>query len=144
MNPKIWGPHAWIFLHSITFNYPNNPTNETKKHYKIFFESLQYVLPCDNCKNNYKKKLITFKIDDDVLSCRKNLIKWLIKIHNEVNKSNNKRIMSNDEVLKYYVDLYDNKPTKLIKNSSSITPNLIAIFSTIIIALYFIKKKYLV
>jgi hypothetical protein len=143
MNPKIWGPHAWIFLHSITFNYPNNPSNEVKKQYKIFFESLQFVLPCDVCKSNYKKKLITLKINEEILSCRKNLIKWLIQIHNQVNKSNNKRIMSNDEVLKYYVDLYDNKPINLIKNTFSITPNLIAIFSTIIIALYFIKKKYL-
>ena len=31
MNPKIWGPHAWIFLHSITLNYPENPTPELKK-----------------------------------------------------------------------------------------------------------------
>ena len=21
MDPNVWGPHAWIFLHSITMNY---------------------------------------------------------------------------------------------------------------------------
>ena len=31
MNPKFWGPHAWIFLHSITLNYPKEPSDEDKK-----------------------------------------------------------------------------------------------------------------
>ena len=36
MNPKIWGPHAWVFLHTITLNFPENPTPEQKKYYKDF------------------------------------------------------------------------------------------------------------
>ena len=26
MEPNIWGPGAWTFLHSITFQYPENPS----------------------------------------------------------------------------------------------------------------------
>ena len=37
MDPKVWGPNAWIFLHSITMNYPKNPTNEDKEKYRTFF-----------------------------------------------------------------------------------------------------------
>ena len=36
MEAKIWGPHAWIFLHSITMAYPENPTDNDKKYMKIF------------------------------------------------------------------------------------------------------------
>ena len=35
MEPNIWGPGAWTFLHSITLNYPNNPNIQTKKIYKV-------------------------------------------------------------------------------------------------------------
>ena len=66
MNPKIWGPHAWIFLHSVSFSYPDDPTEEDKKEYKKFFESLQYVLPCDTCKYNYKKKIKKIKLTDKI------------------------------------------------------------------------------
>ena len=52
MKPEIWGPHAWIFLHSITFDYPDNPTKEVKEKYKGFFESLQDILPCEKCKKS--------------------------------------------------------------------------------------------
>ena len=29
MKPEIWGPHAWMFLHSITLEYPDR-TNRTR------------------------------------------------------------------------------------------------------------------
>ena len=37
MNPKIWGPGGWLFLHSITLNYPENPTENDKMYHKNFF-----------------------------------------------------------------------------------------------------------
>ena len=59
MNPKIWGKHAWIFLHSITLAYPNCPTDEEKNNTKNFFISLENILPCYECRRNYKKHLKT-------------------------------------------------------------------------------------
>ena len=50
------GPPAWIFLHSITFNYPVKPSKETQIQYKNFFESLQFVIPCHKCQKNYQNK----------------------------------------------------------------------------------------
>ena len=34
MEPKIWGEHAWIFLHTITLNYPEEPTFSDKYNYQ--------------------------------------------------------------------------------------------------------------
>jgi hypothetical protein len=42
----IWGPPMWHFLHTMSFNYPVNPTQEDKEHYRDFVLSLQHVLPC--------------------------------------------------------------------------------------------------
>ena len=36
MDPKIWGPSTWLFLHTITLNYPNNPTQQDIDNYKKF------------------------------------------------------------------------------------------------------------
>ena len=46
MVTKIWGPVAWTLLHTISFNYPVNPTLEQKHQYRNFILSLQDVLPC--------------------------------------------------------------------------------------------------
>ena len=37
MHPELWGPGAWKFLHSITFNYPKEPTSRDKEYHAKFF-----------------------------------------------------------------------------------------------------------
>ena len=34
MLTSVWGPSMWHYLHTMSFNYPVNPTNEEKKNYK--------------------------------------------------------------------------------------------------------------
>jgi hypothetical protein len=46
ITPEIWGPHGWKFMHYVALAYPAKPTEEDKKNYKIFFESIQNILPC--------------------------------------------------------------------------------------------------
>ena len=57
MVTKIWGPIIWTALHTISFNYPVNPTHADKIHYKDFIYSLKYILPCKYCRINLTKKL---------------------------------------------------------------------------------------
>jgi len=119
MNPKIWGPHAWIFLHTITLNFPDNPTLEQKKHYKDFFESLINIIPCDKCRYNYMLKIKKHPVN---VENRNKLVEWLLFIHNEVNKSNGKKEITMPELIKTYREMYSSK-----KKDSEIT----------------IKKKYI-
>jgi hypothetical protein len=85
MNPKFWGPHGWIFLHTVTMNYPKEPTNEDKTLYRNFFSSLKRVLPCEKCAHHYKQHIVDEPIDP-ALDSRDSLVRWLIKIHNKVNE----------------------------------------------------------
>ena len=55
MLTSVWGRSLWHYLHTMSFNYPVNPTEEDKKHYKEFVLSLRYVLPCKYCRMNFKK-----------------------------------------------------------------------------------------
>ena len=70
MNQNIWGSSMWFSLHTITMNYPNFPNNEEKYNYKIFFESLQNVIPCAVCKKNYIRHLKEHPINNH-LACRR-------------------------------------------------------------------------
>ena len=105
MEPQIWGKHAWIFLHSITMTYPENPTNEEKKTYKYFFESLDKILPCIVCRKNYKKHITQLPIDN-FLHSRRNLVEWLINIHNQTNIMHNKPTMEYDQVIDNFKKIY--------------------------------------
>ena len=107
MDPNVWGPHAWIFLHSITLNYPLNPTKKDIKHYYNFFTNLKYILPCDKCRYHYTQNLIKYPLTNKILLSKKNLINWLINIHNSVNKLNNKKIYSYNQVINIYNKLYN-------------------------------------
>ena len=103
MDPEIWGPHAWLFLHTITFNYPKNPTIVDRNNYYDFFNSLQNVLPCHKCQEHFKLNLQKFPIQ---LQSRRHLVQWLINMHNAVNIQNGKEIWSYDDVYEKYSALY--------------------------------------
>ncbi len=103
MDPQVWGPGAWKFLHSVTLQYPLKPTYTDKKNYADFFTMLQYVLPCPTCQEHYKKNLKMYPIQTQ---SRDKLVEWLVHIHNQVNLSNGKRMWSLDEFYKHYQELY--------------------------------------
>ena len=106
MDPEIWGPHAWVFLHSITITYPENPTEQDKINYKNFFNSLHNVLPCPGCAYHYQLHLKKHPLNNNILSNKKKLIIWLITIHNEVNKINNKKEINYNQFMKIYHNKY--------------------------------------
>ena len=81
MNPNFWGPHAWIFLHTISMNYPKKPTDEDKQTYYQFFKGLEDILPCEKCAYNYSNNLQKHPLEQS-LESRDSLIRWLIQIHN--------------------------------------------------------------
>jgi hypothetical protein len=103
MEPNVWGPPGWTFLHTVTFQYPENPTDLDKQKYYTFFNSLKNVLPCPNCREHYHENFENIPIR---LESREDLIEWLIDIHNEVNKKNNKRIYTYKEVYNKYNKMY--------------------------------------
>jgi hypothetical protein len=112
---NTWGPYAWKFLHIVALAYPNNPSEEKKIKYLQFYTVLGDILPCSICSNHYKEMLINFPLNDIVLSCRENLLKWTIDIHNEVNKSLNKKVLTYDEAIILIKNNYE-------KSDNQITP----------------------
>lgn len=82
---SCWGPTTWFTLHSITMGYPEkNVSPEIAGMYKKFFESLEFVLPCTWCRQNFKRNIEAIPIDN-FLSTRRDIAYWLYQIHNLVN-----------------------------------------------------------
>ena len=86
MITSVWGPPLWHYLHTMSFNYPVNPTLEEKKHYMNFILNLRYVLPCKYCRMNLKTnfKQLPLKMCD--MKNRETFSRYVYNLHELVNK----------------------------------------------------------
>lgn len=132
-NPYLWGKNGWIFLNYIALSFPKNPTNEEKKMYKDFFYSLQYVLPCESCSNNFKEHIKILPIDN-YLKNSDSLYEWIIKIQNLLNTKLNKPLLNEKKLKKKYMN--SNKKYFNINDKTK----KILIFIGSIFSLFLIKK----
>jgi hypothetical protein len=85
MLTTVWGPSLWHSLHAISFNYPHYPTPENKREYMNFFMSLQYILPCKSCRDNFLKNIKKVPLNIKTMKNRETVSKWLYKLHEEIN-----------------------------------------------------------
>jgi hypothetical protein len=91
MLTSVWGPAAWHLIHTISFNYPINPTAENKKEYKEFIENLQNVLPCKYCRINLKNNLKAYPIRPCHMKNRDSFSRYIYKLHEIINKKLGKK-----------------------------------------------------
>lgn len=82
----VWGPAAWHLLHTISFNYPVEPTTEQKKQYRDFILSLQNVLPCKYCRMNLKTNLKQMPLTMAEMKSRETFSRYIYNLHELVNK----------------------------------------------------------
>lgn len=86
MLTSVWGPSLWHYLHTMSFNYPVNPTPSDKSHYRDFINNLRYVLPCKYCRDNLKKNMIIMPLTNEVLKDRNSFSRYIYNLHEMVNK----------------------------------------------------------
>jgi len=70
MLTSVWGPSMWHTLHTISFNYPVNPSKKDVKNYKYFILNLQYILPCSYCRENLKNNFKKFPLKNNHMKNR--------------------------------------------------------------------------
>lgn len=119
---KIWGPAVWHMLHTISFNYPVNPTNTDKKNYRNFILSLQNVLPCKYCRMNLKTNLKQMPLTMDHMKNRDSFSRYIYNLHELVNKMLDKKSgLTYCDVRERYEHFRsrctEDKPLKLFKYS---------------------------
>ena len=103
MMTYVWGPPIWHFLHTISFNYPTNPTQPNKVQYMNFVKSLRNVLPCKYCRINLTKNLKLNPITMETMESRNTFSRYIYQLHETINKLLNKTSgLSYDEIRDRY------------------------------------------
>lgn len=82
----VWGPALWHYLHTMSFNYPINPTMAEKKNYRYFILSLKNVLPCKYCRDNLKKNFKAHPLMMCHMKNRETFSRYIYKLHEIINK----------------------------------------------------------
>jgi hypothetical protein len=90
MLTTVWGPGIWHFLHTMSFNYPNEPTKEQKRHYREFILNLENVLPCKFCRINLKKNFKKLPLKNEYMKNRYTFSKYIYDLHEHINTMLNK------------------------------------------------------
>ena len=109
MLPALWGPHLWYILHIISFEYPEHPSEYDKRIYHDFYTSLKDVIPCKDCRKHYRDHITQYPLTPH-LDTRATLIKWVIQVHNFVNSSLGKPVLSVEQVLNIYKNIQPISP----------------------------------
>jgi hypothetical protein len=86
MLTTVWGPSMWHYLHTMSFNYPVQPTPEDKKYYKEFMLNLQHVLPCKYCRQNLTNNYKIYPLTASTMASRDSFSRYVYKLHEMVNK----------------------------------------------------------
>jgi hypothetical protein len=73
-------------LHTMSFNYPINPTTADKNAYKSFLTQLQKILPCKYCRINLKNNMKSHPLLPCHLKNRGAFSRYVYKLHEVVNK----------------------------------------------------------
>ena len=102
LDPKIWGPHYWFFLHTVAMTYPHHPNAVTKKKYYEFVQNLPLFIPVEAISKEFEKFIDLYPITP-YLDNRESFIRWMHFAHNKINdKLEKPQITLNDFFVQYY------------------------------------------
>ena len=112
LNPEIWGPHYWFFLHTITLNYPHYPNDVTRKKYYEFINNIPLFIPVESIATEFTKLLDEYPISS-YLDSRDEFVRWMHFIHNKINE---KLEQPKIPIHIFYSTYYDHyKPKAILK-----------------------------
>ena len=141
LDPKVWGPHYWFFLHTVAMTYPHHPNTVTKKKYYEFIQNLPLFLPVQEISSEFSKLIDKYPITP-YLDNRDSFIRWTHFIHNKINQKLEKPQISLNEFYVKYYDEYtaDNvKAVEYYKLKEKVVYSLIIV--TIVGSIYYLYDK---
>ena len=111
LDPKVWGPHYWFFLHTLAMTYPHHPNAVTKKKYYEFIQNLPLFLPVEEISTSFSKLIEKYPITP-YLDNRDSFVRWMHFIHNKINVALEKPEVSLNDFFVNYYDQYKPKEEK--------------------------------
>lgn len=115
LNPLVWGPIYWNFLHHIAWSYPENPNKVTKRKYYDLIQNFPLFIPDQEMGNHFAELLDRHPVSP-YLDSRASFIRWTHYIHNKVNVYLGKDEISFLAGLEQFKGQYKPKYVKLMEN----------------------------
>ncbi len=86
VDPAIWGPHLWRFLH-VTAALPA-PRLRGRDKWRAVLEALRVSLPCPECTGHYQAwhRAHPFRAMLGGTAVRRAAMRWVLDLHNDVNR----------------------------------------------------------
>ena len=91
MSKETWGPALWHVLHVIAKSFPDKPNINDKNIAYQLVKYLATILPCEKCQKHYMSNFTKFP---PKLGTGREFFCWTVKIHNQVNRTNQAKIYS--------------------------------------------------
>ena len=111
LDPNVWGPHFWFFLHTLAISYPHYPNAVTKKKYYELIQNLPLFIPVESIGHDFIKLLDDYPVTA-YLDNKESLIKWMHFIHNKINEKLEKPTISLSKFYANYYEFYKPKNEK--------------------------------
>ena len=86
VDPVLWGPHVWRFLHVAAALPPQRLRAREK--WRAALEALRVALPCPECTGHYQAwhRSHPFRSMMGPSAVRRAAIRWVLDLHNDVNR----------------------------------------------------------
>jgi hypothetical protein len=107
LDPHVWGPHYWFFLHTLAYSYPETPNEFTKRKYYDLVQNMPLFLPNPEISRRFAQTLDKYPVTP-YLDCRESFVRWTIYIHNYVNRHLDKPEWELLDALENYLHAYEN------------------------------------
>ncbi len=89
INPQRWGGLTWDALHYMTLGYPvQNPTWKVRNAAKELMFQLQFLLPCQICREHLSEAYqSTFPLNDEIFSSRQAFGNYVVQLRDYVKQT---------------------------------------------------------
>jgi hypothetical protein len=108
LDPTIWGPSMWMFLHTTAMTYPHHPNAVTKKKYYEFLQNIPLFIPVEEMSSYFSQLMDKYPVSP-YLDNRESLIRWMHFIHNKINQKLEKKQITLEEFYASYYRAYQSK-----------------------------------
>ena len=132
-----WGPYFWGSLHLTCLSTNVFLTDQEKEAIRTFVDSFTKVLPCPACRAHFAQVLSDVPLEP-ALENGPDLFRWSVAVHNEVNKSIGKPIVSVDDAYNYWLNAMSiEKVNKVYIDQVTF---LVIIVMLVLLAFFFVRK----
>jgi hypothetical protein len=139
MDPTVWGPSYWMFLHTVAANYPKYPNGITKKiHYRLLHNFHEFI-PHQRCAANFRKIMELYPVTP-YLDTHNRFVEWVNFVHNKVNEITDKSKVTLEEHKELMVELYLSKPKqwkRYVKNNFLVVTFIFIVMIAAVIFMYY-------